>query len=215
MLAIAFLHGFLVAFALILPLGPQNMFVISQGTTHHHYRRTVPVVVTAALSDTILIAGAVLGVSVVLVAAPLLKEGLTALGVVFLVWMGWQSWRAPVRRAISDEAAMAYWTLKRRILQTVRASLLNPHAIMDTVVVIGSGAALYGRTTDRLAYALAAILVSWVWFFAIGLLGRAFGQLRNQEGAVKWINRISAGLMWTIASRYLIQLGSAWWNAQS
>ncbi|WP_275107296.1 hypothetical protein [Sulfobacillus harzensis] len=39
---LAFLHGFLLALALILPLGPQNTLVMSQGTTHRQYRRTVP-----------------------------------------------------------------------------------------------------------------------------------------------------------------------------
>ncbi len=212
---VAFIHGFLLALALILPLGPQNTFVISQGTTHRHYRRTVPVVLTAAFSDTILIAAAVLGVSFVLMALPVLKEILTFLGIVFLVWMGWQSWRMPVHAVQSGDAGMAYWTLRRRILHTLRASLLNPHAIMDTVVVIGGGAALYPAPADKLAYALAAALVSWMWFFAISLAGRALGQIHNQARTLRWMNRLSAGIMWMVAGRYLVQLGHALWNAQS
>lgn len=212
---LALLQGFLLALALILPLGPQNTFVMSQGTTHRQYRRTVPVVVTAALADTILIGVAVLGVSAVLVVAPMLKEILTLLGIVFLVWMGWQSWRTPVHPETSDGPARAYWRLRRQIMHTLRASLLNPHAIMDTVVVIGGGAALYTTPSEKLAYALAAALVSWMWFFALSLAGRALAQLRHQARTLQWINRISAGIMWTIAGRYLIQLGTALWNVQT
>ncbi len=215
MVSLAFLHGFLLALALILPFGPQNTFVISQGTTHRQYRLTVAVVVTAAISDTLLIGMAVLGVSVVLLAAPMLKEALTFLGIVFLVWIGWQSWRTPVHPETSDNGSMAYWTLRRRILHALRVSLLNPHAIMDTIVVIGGGAALYPTPAEKLVYALAAVLVSWVWFFAISLAGRALGQLRNQAGTLKWINRVSAGIMWTIAGRNLVQLGNTLWNAQT
>ena len=126
-------------------------------------------VVTAALPDTILIGVAVLGVSAVLVVAPMLKEILTLLGIVFLVWMGWKSWRTPVHPGTSDGAARTYWTLRRQIMHTLRASLLNPHAMMDTVVVIGGGAAFYTTPGEKLAYALAAVLVSWVWFFALSL----------------------------------------------
>lgn len=207
----AFVHGFLLALALILPLGPQNTFVISQGTTHSQYRRTVPVVVTAALSDTVLIAVAVMGVSLVLLAIPWLKAGLTVLGLLFLVWMGWQSWNTPVHSGSSDDLSHAYWTLRRRVLYTLRASLLNPHAIMDTVVVIGGGAALYSHAGDRLAYASAAIFVSWAWFFAISLAGRFLRTL----SALRLINRLSAAIMWTVAARYLITLGRMWWHAQA
>ncbi len=85
---IAFMHGFLLALALILPLGPQNLFVMSRGTTHRQYRRTVPVVLAVATSDTILIGGAVLGVSLVLLALPVLKDVLTLLGMVFFDVVG-------------------------------------------------------------------------------------------------------------------------------
>ncbi|AEJ38673.1 Lysine exporter protein (LYSE/YGGA) [Sulfobacillus acidophilus TPY] len=208
---LAFLHGFLLALALILPLGPQNLTVISQGTTHRQYRRTVPVVITAALSDTILIGVAVLGVSAVAMVAPVLKEILTLLGIVFLVWMGWQSWHSLVHPETFGSAA-PYWTLWRQIMYTLRASLLNPHAIMDTVIVIGGGAALYSTPREKWAYALAAVLVSWLWFFGLSLVGRALAQLRHQARTIKWLNRISAGIMWTIAGRYLIQLGIAIWT---
>lgn len=214
-MSLAFVHGFLLAWALILPMGPQNSFVISQGTTHVQYGRTVPVVITAALSDTILIAGAVLGASMILLALPVLKDVLTLLGIVFLGWMGWKSWRIPVHALSSDAGAAAYWTLRRRVMHTLRASLLNPHAIMDTVVVIGGGAAMYSAPAEKLSYALAAVLVSWFWFFALSLAGRTLGHLRHQARTLLWLNRVSAGIMWAIAGSYLVQLGHTWWISQS
>ena len=211
----AFVHGFLLAAALILPLGPQNMFVIGQGATHRQYRRALPVVLTAAVSDTLLIGIAVLGVSLVVLELPVLKAALTVFGIMFLVWMGWHSWRAPVDKLRSDDAAMAYWTLRRRIMYTLRVSLLNPHAVMDTVVLIGGGAALYSTPANKLAYALAAVLVSWIWFFAISVGGRALRHLPNQALMQRWVNRISAGIMWATAGRYLIQLCQVVWNTQT
>lgn len=207
-MVMAFFHGFLLALALILPLGPQNTFVLSQGATHRRYRETLPVVLTAAVSDTLLIVFAVLGVSVVLVAAPALKDVLTVLGIFFLTWMGIQSWRAPVTLGLSEDGVSAYWTLRRRIMYALRASLLNPHAILDTVVVIGGGAALYAHWDQKFAYTVAAVMVSWLWFLVLSMAGRFLGGLRNRAETLRWINRSSAGIMWVIAARYLIQL----WN---
>lgn len=207
-MVMAFFHGFMLALALILPLGPQNTFVLSQGATHRQYRQTLPVVLTAAVSDTLLIVLAVLGVSVVVVAAPALKDVLTALGIFFLTWMGIQSWRASVTRGLSEDGVSAYWTLGHRIFYALRASLLNPHAILDTVVVIGGGAALYAHPDQRFAYTGAAVMVSWLWFLVLSMAGRFLGGLRKQARTLRWINRASAGIMWVIAARYLIQLWS-------
>ena len=55
----AFIYGYLLFFSLILPLGPQNMFVFSQGATQPQLRRALPVVLTVALADTLLILSAV------------------------------------------------------------------------------------------------------------------------------------------------------------
>ncbi len=204
----AFMHGFLLSLALILPLGPQNTFVISQGATHRRYRQVIPVVLTAALSDTTLIGISVLSVNVILVAAPALKTVLTLMGVLFLVWMGIQSWRTPITAGLQEDASTAYWTRKRRIFHALRASLLNPHAILDTVVVIGGGVALYTHPDQKLAYGAAAVVVSWGWFFFLSLVGRFLGRFGEERRTLIWINRSSAGIMWAIALGYLVRLGT-------
>lgn len=58
------IHGVILAFGLILPLGVQNVFVFNQGTTQSTFNKTLPVIITAAICDTLLISLAVLGVSV-------------------------------------------------------------------------------------------------------------------------------------------------------
>ncbi|TMZ55245.1 amino acid transporter, partial [Klebsiella pneumoniae] len=59
----AFLHGIVLAFGLILPLGTQNVFVFNQGASQPKFRGAVPVILTASLCDTLLILLAVVGVS--------------------------------------------------------------------------------------------------------------------------------------------------------
>ena len=59
----AILHGIILAFGLIIPLGVQNVFVFNQGALQPTFMRALPVVITAGICDTILIVAAVSGVS--------------------------------------------------------------------------------------------------------------------------------------------------------
>ena len=77
---IAFVHGFILALGLILPLGVQNLFVLQQGMQQLRFRRTLPAVMTAASCDTLLIAGAVSGVSLLLLELQWLQGALLFLG---------------------------------------------------------------------------------------------------------------------------------------
>lgn len=204
----AFTHGFLLALVLILPLGPQNTFVLTQGATQARWRSVLPIVVTAALSDTTLIVAAIAGVSLVVLAVPVLREILSAAGVAFLLYMGYKSWTAAAQAAETERAQG--WTLGRKIRYSLSVSLLNPHAIMDTVVVIGGGAALYGAVADRWAYALGATLVEWLWFFGLSLAGRVVYRVASGPAVQRWLNRGSAVLMWVVAVRYAWQVAGSW-----
>jgi len=55
-----FIVGVVLAFGLILPLGPQNMFILSQGATQSKLRRALPAFITAGC-DTAMIIIAITG----------------------------------------------------------------------------------------------------------------------------------------------------------
>ena len=203
----ALAHGFLLAFALILPLGPQNTFILTQGATQPEWKAVLPVVVTAALCDTTLVSAAIAGVSLVILAVPVLRTVLSIAGVAFMLYMGYKAWTAPVGAEDAEEARG--WTLGRKVRHSLSVSLLNPHAIMDTVVVIGGGAALYATAADRWSYALGVVLVSWVWFLGLSLAGRVIYRIAKGPVFRRWLNRGSAALMWAIAVRYALQVGKA------
>jgi L-lysine exporter family protein LysE/ArgO len=194
----AFLHGYLLSFGLILPLGPQNVFVFSQGATQPQLRRTLPVVLTAALADTLLILSAVLGVSAVVLSVPWVKIVLGVFGVCFLLFIGWVTWRSEVHE--DDAAKLARdWPVRRQILFALSVSLLNPHAILDTIGVIGTSSLAYAGP-ERIAFTAACLLNSWVWFFALAVAGKLLGSI----GPVRrWLNRVSAAIIW-ISAVYLV-----------
>jgi L-lysine exporter family protein LysE/ArgO len=181
-------------------LGIQNFFIFSQGAVRRRFGEVIPIVVTSAICDSLLILTAVLGVSVVVFSFIWMKTILVAAGVIFLVFMGIVSWRSKVNTVASTETIPL--SLGKTISFTVMISLLNPHAILDTVGVIGVSSLSY-QGSEKFAFTIACLMVSWVWFLSLALLGRFIG-LRDKSGKLlKSINKISAIVMW-VAAIYLI-----------
>ena len=194
-MTVAFFHGFVLGFGLILPLGPQNTFVLTQGAAHARLARAMPAVAVAALCDTALIVIAVLGVSLVVLTFAWVKTALLLAGVGFLVVFGVLLWRGAAS-AEGGEAGSDRWPLRRQVAFAASVSLLNPHAILDTTGVIGTSSLSYAGD-ERVAFTIAAILVSWMWFLTLAVAGRLLMAVPGMRGI---LNRVSAGIMWATAA---------------
>lgn len=192
----SFLHGFILAFGLILPLGVQNVFVFNQGATHKKFTRALPAVLTAGICDTILIFLAVAGVSIVIFRFEWLKTMIFLVGFIFLVYMGWLMWKDTAE--VKNDQESNPFSAKRQILFAASVSLLNPHAILDTIGVIGTNSLAYSGF-ERWLFTLACIIVSWIWFFALAICGKKIGQISSNEKLLKQINQVSALIIWGMA----------------
>lgn len=191
----AAIHGFLLAFGLILPLGVQNIFIFNQGAAHKQWVYVFPAVLTASVCDTLLIFLAVLGVSAVVLEIYWMKTILLSIGILFLLYMGYMTWRS---QPGSDTQNKRLFNPAKQIVFSASVSLLNPHAIMDTIGVIGTSSLSYSGT-ERTAFTLACILVSWLWFFGLSLIGKLSGTLDTNGQFVLILNKISALIMWGTA----------------
>ncbi|MFY0544376.1 LysE/ArgO family amino acid transporter [Brevibacillus sp. H7] len=191
----AFLHGFVLSLGLILPLGVQNVFVFNQGAVQSSLWRAMPVVLTAAVCDTLLILLAVLGVSLVVLTFDWLETALYAVGFFFLLYMGYLTWKSTPSTE-GDEAQR--FTPRKQILFAASVSLFNPHAILDTIGVIGTSSLSYGGT-EKWAFTLSCILVSWLWFFALSVAGRTAGRLDRSGKLLRSLNVVSACIIWAVA----------------
>lgn len=85
----AIIHGVVLAFGLILPLGAQNVFIFQQGAWQRHIWRALPAVISASVCDTLLIVSAVAGVSVIVRQVPIFETVMMAGGFYFSsIWAG-------------------------------------------------------------------------------------------------------------------------------
>ena len=185
-----FIHAVVLAFGLILPLGVQNVFIFNQGLTQKKVRHALPSVITAGISDTLLIAVAVGGMSLILVQWPLLTNILYGAGSLFLLYMAWGLWKSS---ASSEEVPVAM-SAGRQIAFAASVSLLNPHALLDTVAVIGTSSLQY-EGVGRFYFAITTMAVSWIWFLGLAGAGGMVGS-HDRTGYVRFLlNRVSALIM--------------------
>ncbi|WP_134684236.1 LysE/ArgO family amino acid transporter [Brevibacillus migulae] len=191
----AFFHGIILAFGLILPLGAQNVFVFNQGARQPTLARVLPVIITAALCDTLLILLAVMGVSLVVLTFAWLKTALYVIGFFFLAYMGWLTWKS---KPLLDGQAQESFSAKKQMMFAASVSLFNPHAILDTIGVIGTSSLGYADA-EKWSFLIACILVSWLWFFGLAITGRIAGTLDRTGRLIHRLNRISALLIWGVA----------------
>ena len=198
----AIIHGVILAFGLILPLGVQNVFVFNQGATQPKFSRALPVVLTASICDTILISLSVLGVSIIVLEVYWIKVFLLTVGIIFLAYMGFVTWKSKPNSNSSDEKAPSP---KKQIAFATSVSLFNPHAIMDTIGVIGTSSISYSGI-EKLGFTFACIGISWLWFFSLAIVGRQVGKLNNSGGFISILNKVSALIMWGTAIYLIITL---------
>ena len=192
----AFSHGLTLSLGLIAAVGPQNVFVFQQGAVQPRVHRSLPTVLTAGVADTILILGGVLGVSAVVIEFAWLQSVLLGGGIVFLIYIGWTLFSAPTMDLEShDENLLG---IREQVGFTASISLLNPHAILDTIGVIGTNALAYGPRS-RWAFTAACLIVSWGWFLGLAATGRLLGGSSISDGRLRYLNVVSAVVIWVVA----------------
>lgn len=202
--AAAALHGLVLALGLILPLGVQNVFIFNQGALHKKYTRALPAVFTASICDTLLIGLAVFGVSVLVLKIWWIKTVLMSAGLIFLAYMGWTTWKSASRKEENEPAAgdETLYPARRQIAFAASVSLLNPHAILDTVGVIGTSSLQY-TGTFKWAFALACVSVSWIWFLGLAALGWLTGRVSGSVRFAAVLGKMSAIVMW-LSAGYMV-----------
>lgn len=202
MMSEAIIHGIILAFGLIIPLGVQNVFVFNQGASQPNIWRAAPVVLTASICDTLLILIAVQGVALVLLTFSWLTNTLYMIGFFFLIYMGWVIWASNPSNSVKQEKSMP---LKKQIIFAASVSLLNPHAILDTIGVIGTNSIQY-IGSEKWAFTSATIIVSWIWFISLALAGKFLKKVDSTGKTIVLLNKISGLIIWSVALYMLKQV---------
>ncbi|GMA14043.1 amino acid transporter [Deinococcus metallilatus] len=197
-----FLRGLTLGLTLIVAIGPQNAFVLRQGLARQH---ALLAALACSLSDTLLVTLGVLGVGAFLARNPGLTVLGTLAGAAFLLWYGWRSFRAARKPGTLDTAGQSQ-SRPRAVIATAAAfSFLNPHALLDTVVLIG-GASAGLSGSGRRAFLAGTVLASWFWFFSLSLAGRQLAPLMRSPRAWQVLDVLVGLMMWAVAGGLVLGL---------
>ncbi|AST70789.1 arginine transporter [Kosakonia cowanii] len=197
-----YLQGLMLGAALILPLGPQNAFVLNQGIRRQYHLMTA---LLCTLSDVALICAGVFGGSALLMQSPWLLALVTWGGVLFLLWYGFGALKTAFSRDIDLENAEALRQGRGQIIATMLAvTWLNPHVYLDTFVVLGSLGGQLAEMPKRW-FALGTISASFLWFFSLALLAAWFAPRLRTATAQRVINSLVGLVMWFIALKLAVE----------
>ena len=203
-MAPAFNAGLALCLSLIMALGAQNTHVIRMGLQGQHVLLTV---VLCIASDMVLIALGVFGVAQLGGLSPTVKAVMIGGGAVFLLVYGAQAFarfRTPAagNDSLANAAISASRTQPISRRQATLAALafawLNPHAWLDTAVLIGSASLAWG-TPGNAAFGAGAAAGSVIWFAGLGLAVFWLGQRLGKPAIWRALDGLVALMMWGTA----------------
>jgi L-lysine exporter family protein LysE/ArgO len=196
----AYTQGLAVMASLIIAIGVQNAFVLRQGLQGR------AVFITASICfacDVLLIGLGAAGLSALFAASRSLSLLIAFGGAGFLGFYGVRSLRAAqaAKGLKLDEANRLSRT--NVALTALAVSLLNPHAILDTVVLAGGLAARH-QGIERIICAVGAMSASGVWFYGLAYGARWLAPVLSKPKVWRVIDlaiglmmlALAAGLAW-------------------
>lgn len=168
-----FIEGFILCMSLIVAIGPQNAFVLKNGI-RRKFIFTTPL--TTSLCDTVLILLSVFGFGQFINNHEVAKIGLKILGVTFLFIYSIRCMLNSLKKKSLDiSEADSINSFRKVILYAIGFSFLNPHAILDTIVIVSSVSSSHSGN-DVEEFCMGLIAASFIWFFAISFFASKFSQ---------------------------------------
>lgn len=190
-----FVQGFGTGGGLIVAIGAQNAFVLSQGVRRNHH---LIVALICIICDAVFITAGVAGFGVAVSNNPTLSQWVTWGGAGFLIFYGLGSLRSALRGGSMDTNDQALCTLRSAIITTLAVTLLNPHFYLDTVILLG-GVSSQFKVESRLYFWIGAVSASTLWFISLTIGGQLLAPLFKKPISWRILDSLVCATMWTIA----------------
>lgn len=188
---LVYFNGLILGLSLITALGPQNVFLIRQGALRRH------AILSAAICfccDIILVWASVAGLNQALKLHPSLQIWLTWFGVTFLLYYGTKALKQALGQQSTQTAREQQATNRLQIVMLALGfSLLNPHAIIDSLVIIGSGSSQFPG--HHQAFLFGVLTSSLLWFTSLTFTTHYFAEVLSRATVWRRIEFTSGILM--------------------
>jgi L-lysine exporter family protein LysE/ArgO len=194
-----FLSGLLLSLSLIVAIGPQNAHVLRMGLLRSHVGLTV---LACAVTDALLIAIGVLGLAKLGEISPHISAALVGAAILFLLNYGWQAAKRatqPLHLGLHAAQQTAPRNRSTALTSALAFSWLNPHAWIDTAVIIGTASLAYS-TPNNWAFGVGAAVGSALWFVTLGFGAAAMAKKLAHPAVWRAIDVLVVITMWGTAA---------------
>ncbi|MGO4914861.1 LysE/ArgO family amino acid transporter [Pseudogemmobacter sp. W21_MBD1_M6] len=192
--------GFFTAFSLILAIGAQNAFVLRQGVLRKHVGWLC---LLCAGSDALLISAGILGFGAVTALYPALPAIMGVSGAAFLFVYGAMRLRAAWRGDYALVLAGQSGSLRATLVTAFAFTWLNPHVYLDTLGLIGAVSTRFEPAADKIAFGIAAVSASFVFFYSLGFGARLLAPAMQSAKAWRVLDLGIGAVMWGLAAGLL------------
>ncbi len=188
--------GFTLTLSMIMPIGTQNSMLLNQGINKNHHKMTAALFI---MYDALLISLGVLGGSILLSSNDTLFNLLTWGGIAFLLGYGSLS----IKSAFTANKGEGSKILKKKsakiiLLTSLAVTFLNPHAYIDTVMIIGSVGGQYSGEA-KMYFLIGAVSGSFVWFSFLAVGASKLSSQLSKPKVKMVIDIIIAIVMYLVA----------------
>lgn len=192
---LTFLKGLGTGAGLIIAIGAQNAFVLSQGVRKNH---VLTIALICSLCDALLICIGISGIGALVAKSDQLRNIATIGGAAFLFLYGCRSFLSAWKGGSIETEESSLSTLKGVVIATLAVTFLNPHIYLDTIVLMGSISSNFPGT-GRYIFGAGAITASFIWFFSLSFGGRALAPYFEKPVAWRVLDTMIGIIMWLIA----------------
>jgi len=205
MMIAPFIQGFGTGGGLIVAIGAQNAFVLSQGVRGNHH---LIIALICIVCDAVFISAGVAGFGAAVAANPALSQWVTWGGAGFLFFYGWGSLRSAVKGGNLEANGRTVRSLKAAIITTLAVTLLNPHFYLDTVILLGGMSSQF-HGQKRLYFWSGAVSASTLWFISLSLGGQLLAPLFKKQISWRILDSVVCATMWFIAVSLIVHGAAA------
>ncbi len=191
---LTFLTGMGTGGGLIIAIGAQNAFVLSQGVRKNH---VIMIPLICAVCDAVLVAVGVAGFGTFIASSKVLSQVAGIGGGLFLFCYGIGSFRSAFKGQTLPSNLKGETSLKAAVLTTLAVTLLNPHVYIDTILLLGSIAGQF-QDPGHLVFGAGAVTASFIWFFCLSLGSRLLSPLFKKQLPWRILDTLVGVIMWAV-----------------
>ncbi|WP_445777675.1 LysE/ArgO family amino acid transporter [Shewanella sp.] len=199
----ALFQGLVLGLGMIIPIGAQNSYLLSQGIKRNHHFLAATI---CMLCDVLLIGIGIFGGGKLIASSEWLMLFIGWGGVSFLVVYALVSFKSVYANQYTVTTHVATANSRKKIIGTTFAvTLLNPHVYLDTVMILGSVGGTFAGN-EKLAFAIGTVLASVLWFYSLAFGAAKLAPLLGKPQIQRVVDALVGAIMLLVAYALLMTL---------